>query len=332
MSKSDYQNLKEAYLSNVKPIRENYGQCNLITDFCTEQGQTETTQIQVFDAGSGPQWYDWYPKTCRTDKYTVKGCPKSDCRYSEWTECTNGNQTRKFIPEFNGGICNIQNKNDTSRKCGYPCNVITENCKDGKQKQYISIPAKNGGFCEISENKILDCGTPCEYKEQKGKCTLNANTTITLPCYPSTIHTGTITTDYVKTKDAVGGGSCKIPASTTSNCMTYSCNGENLLKLIIKKNYFTNGNQKETQSFINKFTENVRYMGSNEYALIFGKNASTKFLTEILKYLESAYKTYKDTKKVKCQIENFKLLINSSFNTSLPTTIISNPPTDVCPM
>jgi hypothetical protein len=27
MSKSDYQNLKEAYLSNVKPIRENYGKC-----------------------------------------------------------------------------------------------------------------------------------------------------------------------------------------------------------------------------------------------------------------------------------------------------------------
>ena len=67
MSKSDYQNLKEAYLSNVKPIRENYGRC--MVDYSKPLGPCINGKYNVPHKLIGqPNYWPWvwdiYPKDC----------------------------------------------------------------------------------------------------------------------------------------------------------------------------------------------------------------------------------------------------------------------------
>lgn len=289
MSRSDYLNLNRAYLSNVKQIiKENYGTCIAgIRDSC-KVGQEKTTQYEVFQDGPKKHPFDWIAITCNGKK-TVN-CP-DEYRYG--ADC--------IIGTWSG-------------------------CVNGNETRKIT-PSIGAGKCE-SNVTSRECGTPCVYEEKPGVC--NLKNTITLPCYPLTVHDGKMTTNYVKTKDAMNGGSCNIPVSKETDCKVYGCKGENILKLIIKENYFIGTDDAaaaaKTQSFIDKFIETVNNLNKNEY--IFGRNASKKFLTDILTYLESAYTTtYKDNNKVKCQIQQFKKLINSPpLSTSLSNSVIPEAP------
>jgi len=125
-------------------------------------------------------------------------------------------------------------------------------------------------------------------------------------------------------------GSCNIPVSKETDCKVYGCKAENILKLI-KENYFIGTDDAaaaKTQSFIDKLIETVNNLNKNEYIIIFGRDASKKFLTGILTYLESAYTTtYKDNYKVKCQIQQFKELINTPpLSTSISNSVIPKAP------
>jgi len=183
-------------------------------------------------------------------------------------------------------------------------------CNNGQQTRKI-IPAVRAGTCS-SNVTSQSCGTPCEYEKRTGSCT----------CTPDSTTNGTIGTEYVLTKSATNGGKCDPPpASTKTSCNVNSCGPDFLLRKLINGYHFTTKDTSNGQNFVDAFKITINSIKTGE---------KTKFLTDILNYLENFYSSTITSASNKCAIENFKFLINEVYQVRLPSSKIPLPPTTAC--
>ena len=291
MSKSDYQNLKEAYLSNVKPIRENYGRCEKVTDICKypyfdNNGkyvqQDTTTQYEVFKDDVGRSgWYDVFPLGCSKPK-TVN-CPdksKFGCLIGPWSECINGIQTRKIDPPGQGGDCP---ESATSRECGTPCVY--------------------------------------KYKEKPRDNTCTYEGAFRIPCFPfANKATGKNIIDYDIITPAKNGGSCN-PYPKIENCNNAdNCSAKNLVDWVLNDNTFSS---KPGDFRYERFKTYLQTTLNNT-------NQKDVFLNNVLEYMNKYYEKSKGNANTKCQIEKLLEFIFKTHKVSLKFHSIAQPTTNVC--
>lgn len=300
MSRSNYQNLKEAYLSDIGPIRENYNSpnCTPTTNNINKCSATQKTYNQQYIPK--PTLFDWFPD-CRQKTFA---CPPVSYKLSNWENCVNGIQKRTVYPVYDGSGKPEASFVGTimSESCGTPC-VYTE-----QKGQCVPNPVS---------------GPP------------GPNTPGRIPCFINkTVHPGTFKVTHVKTQEARDGGSCNPPPpERTENCNYSSCTIENIVKyLLTTDNAFvesvldTRTNQMTqsiaTARFISAFKRLVGGIKDTDY-----KGGYIQFLKDTLDHLEKIYPGQRGISK--CKIENFKLLINS-MGVTLPSSKISPPPIGDC--
>ena len=165
MSKSNYQNLSEAYISN---LREDFWDC--VLQPC-KNGRTS------YKLENSKGWWDFIRPDCNTS--SSYDC--IDCVIGPWSDCnTNGKQYRTIKPPIGKGTCSVD-LNATSQKCTppppIPCeykeNISTSciykdklnfPCTPGEVypgentiDYIITKPAQNGGSCNLPAPKTVTC-------------------------------------------------------------------------------------------------------------------------------------------------------------------------------
>jgi len=174
---------------------------------------------------------------------------------------------------------------------------------------------------QIKENFTFNPN--CKY-EKRDRCI--PNKPASLPCTPNSTNYGTITTEWVLTTPFDNKGIKCEPAppeatiKTQTQCTANGCGPESLLNRLITGLYFTTKDP-DAKFFITTFAITIQKIKDSE---------KTKFLTDILNYLEDFYSRPTTSASNKCVIENFKFLINEVYKVTLPSSKIPLPPKTAC--
>lgn len=266
MSRSNYQNLKEAYLSDIGPIKENYNSPNCAPTTNTIANCSATTRQYNQQYKPTPTWYDWFPN-CSQKTFN---CPAPTYKLSNWQNCKNGEQIRTVDAVYDGSGQPQINFQGTIMKqpCGTPC-VIGET-------KGVCIPDDTTGRIPCSINSLT---------------------------YPGKI---TTTYNVIKPSPDGGSCNIppNRPGESCNNAN--GCNIENIVKYFLNTDkafenppVLENGILKDsifTARFIGFFKRinPVGYVGGRQ-----------QFLQDMIKYLEQIYPLSKPIHKCKIENLNF---------------------------